>query len=180
MGVRMKNQNKLILYAVIFLVIAGLIAGVSAAPPVRVCDGGSCRPLSPQSDNTYHIGNEIGLSARDITLGAGTEDVEIKKADQTILMNEGGTINISAHKYKDFAIISMEDTGFGMTNEQANQVFDEFYKVDESRHDLKSHGLGLTISMRIVEKHGGRIWVENSEIGKGTTISFTLPLFKKK
>jgi signal transduction histidine kinase len=62
-----------------------------------------------------------------------------------------------------------------MTKEQLERLFDEFYKADESRHDFDSSGLGMSIAKRIVEKHGGRIWVESDGIGKGSTFYFTLP-----
>jgi signal transduction histidine kinase len=72
--------------------------------------------------------------------------------------------------------ISIADQGIGMNEEQLNHVFDEFYKADESRHDFDSSGLGMPISKRIVEKHGGCIWAESNGIGKGSTFYFTLPI----
>ena len=63
-----------------------------------------------------------------------------------------------------------------MTPEQMTHVFDEFYKADWSRHDFDSSGLGLPICKRIVEKHGGKIWVESKGVGKGSTFYFTLPI----
>ena len=54
-------------------------------------------------------------------------------------------------------------------------IFDEFYKVDESRHDMSSVGLGLAICKRIVEKHNGKIWAASQGKGKGTTMYISLP-----
>ena len=88
----------------------------------------------------------------------------------------GGTIRISAEKNCNFATISVADTGRGMTDEQVFHIFEEFYKADESRHDLLSHGLGLSICKRIVEQHGGGIWAESLGLGKGSTLFFTIPL----
>ena len=83
-------------------------------------------------------------------------------------------ININTEIEKDMVIISITDNGIGMTKEQIKHVFEEFYKVDESRHDLMSHGLDLTISKKIIEHHGGNIWVKSSGIGKGSTFYFKL------
>jgi len=85
----------------------------------------------------------------------------------------GSTITIDAKKGKDFVTISMSDTGIGMTKEQLDHIFEEFYKADGSRHDLYSHGLGLSICKNIVEKHGGKIWAESPGKGKGSTFYFT-------
>jgi PAS domain S-box-containing protein len=85
----------------------------------------------------------------------------------------GSTLTIDAKKGKDFVTISMSDTGIGMTEEQLSHIFDEFYKADESRHDLYSHGLGLPICKNIVEKHGGKIWAESPGKEKGSTFYFT-------
>ena len=88
--------------------------------------------------------------------------------------DDGGTITIDAHRYKDSVTISVRDTGIGIIKEQLKYVFDDFYKVDNSRHSLGSCGLGLSICRRIVEKHGGKIWVESPGLKKGTTFYFTI------
>ena len=93
---------------------------------------------------------------------------------------EGGIVILDAKKDKDFVTISVKDNGIGMTKEQMDRIFDEFYKTDESRHDLDSSGLGLSICKRIVEKHGGRIWVESFGSGKGSTFYFTLQTGNEK
>ena len=93
---------------------------------------------------------------------------------------DSGTITIDAKQDKDFVTVSIKDTGAGMTEEQLSRIFDEFYKVDWSRHDFDSSGLGLPICKRIVEKHGGKIWAESKGEGKGTTMYFTLPMSSEK
>lgn len=94
-------------------------------------------------------------------------------------MIDGGTLVFDAEKVEEktgfFINVSIRDTGIGLTKEQTDHLFDEFYKVDESRHKLDSTGLGLSICKRIIEKHGGRIWAESQGPGKGVTIHFTIP-----
>lgn len=93
--------------------------------------------------------------------------------------NDEGNIIIDANDDGHFVTISVKDTGIGLTQEQTKKIFDEFYKVDESRHDFTSTGLGLPICKRIVEKHGGKIWVESYGENKGTTFYFTIPTGSK-
>jgi len=92
----------------------------------------------------------------------------------------GGMITIDAERDDDFVSIYVKDTGVGMTEEQLGKIFDEFYKVDTSRNEMDSSGLGLSICKRIVEKHGGNIWVESQGKGKGTTFYFTLKSSNEK
>jgi len=93
-------------------------------------------------------------------------------------MPEGGKLTFNTVEIKeiDNIVISVKDTGCGMNQNQLTHIFDEFYKTDESRHNLESIGLGLSICKRIIEKHKGRIWVESGK--KGTTFYFTLKIGK--
>ena len=93
---------------------------------------------------------------------------------------KNGKIIFEAEQDKNYAKISIKDTGQGMTKQQIKHAFEEFYKADQSRHDFQSSGLGLTISKRIVEKHNGKIWMESIGPGKGTTVFFILPLYENK
>ncbi len=91
-------------------------------------------------------------------------------------MGDGGTLTFDAYHQDGLAVLSIRDTGIGLTTKQSEHIFDEFYKVDKSRHELGSAGLGLSICKRIVQMHGGQIRVESDGEGKGTTFLFTLPL----
>jgi len=88
---------------------------------------------------------------------------------------EGGKIEFLARPDGENIVVEVRDTGIGLEGDQKQKIFDEFYKVDESRHDVRSSGLGLSICKKIIERHGGKIWAESEGIGKGTSIHFTLP-----
>ncbi len=85
----------------------------------------------------------------------------------------GGEIRIGARRENDVVLVEVSDTGVGIPEDLWEKVFDEFYQVDRRRYG--GTGLGLTIVRNIVEEHGGKIWV-NSEVGKGSSFYFTVPL----
>ncbi|MDG6219772.1 MAG: HAMP domain-containing sensor histidine kinase, partial [Candidatus Thermoplasmatota archaeon] len=84
------------------------------------------------------------------------------------------TISITCSSTQTTISISIKDTGIGMNKEQLSHVFDEFYKADESRHDFRSTGLGMSICKKIIESHNGHINIYSEGLGKGTTVTFTL------
>jgi two-component system, OmpR family, phosphate regulon sensor histidine kinase PhoR len=88
----------------------------------------------------------------------------------------GGTIQVSAQLSDGEITVSIRDNGIGIPTEDASQIFERFYKVDRARTS-KGMGLGLSIAKAVIEEHGGRIWVD-SEMGKGSTFSFTIPTLK--
>ena len=89
---------------------------------------------------------------------------------------EGGRISLKASRTDGAVEIAVTDTGIGIAHEDQAAVFEEFRQVgsDETRKQ-EGTGLGLTLAKKFVELHGGRIWVE-SEPGRGSTFTFTLPL----
>ncbi|URN96292.1 MAG: HAMP domain-containing histidine kinase [Candidatus Pristimantibacillus lignocellulolyticus] len=87
-----------------------------------------------------------------------------------------GTITISLRQAEEQAIILITDTGIGIAKQDQLHIFERFYKADHARERSKGgNGLGLSIVKKIVEMHGGTITVE-SELGKGTTSTITLPI----
>ena len=89
-----------------------------------------------------------------------------------------GTVTCKAVTQDNEIIVSIEDTGMGIAQEDQLKVFDKFKQVGDTLTDKpKGTGLGLPICKEIIEYHGGRIWVE-SELKKGSTFSFSLPLSK--
>jgi GAF domain-containing protein len=88
---------------------------------------------------------------------------------------EGGRIGINARQADGSVEISVSDTGIGIAPEDQAKIFEEFRQVgSDYAHKVEGTGLGLTLAKKFVELHGGKIWVE-SEVGKGSTFSFTLP-----
>jgi len=122
------------------------------------------------------IDNTIGR-----TLKVKADRLRLEELLTNILENsvkyskDGCTITVAAEQVNGMVKVSIADTGIGMTKEEIDRIFDEFYKADSARHDIQSTGLGMSICKRIVEKHGGSIWVESPGPGKGTTVFFTLP-----
>lgn len=85
--------------------------------------------------------------------------------------NPGGTITVNLVDREKDILVQITDTGIGIPEEHLPHIFDAFYRVNT---DPPGSGLGLSIVKKIVEAHGGEIWVE-SEPGKGSTFRFTLP-----
>lgn len=88
----------------------------------------------------------------------------------------GGPISVKGETKNSLFELSIKDQGIGLSPENIKKVFDKFYKVDTSNTTLEGSGLGLNIAKHIIEAHGGKIWLE-SKINKGTTVTFTIPLW---
>ncbi|MFN7994558.1 MAG: PAS domain S-box protein [Bryobacteraceae bacterium] len=89
---------------------------------------------------------------------------------------DGGSVIVRDSSDDHQLALTVEDTGIGIAPEEHEVIFDAFRQVAATTKGVKEGtGLGLAITKRLVEGHGGRIWVE-SELGKGTRVTFTLPL----
>jgi signal transduction histidine kinase len=126
----------------------------------------------------------IGLTlAVDEGLGDVTGDErKVKQILLNLLSNavkftpDGGRITLEAAPADGCVEISVTDTGMGIATEDQDAIFEEFRQVGEdSTRKREGTGLGLTLTKKFVEMHGGRIWVK-SQPGKGSTFTFTLPL----
>ena len=102
--------------------------------------------------------------------------VAINLIANAIKFTEAGTITCRAHSLSSEMVVSITDTGIGLAETEQERIFDKFQQVGDILSDKpKGTGLGLSICKQIVEHHGGRIWVD-SQLGRGSTFSFTVPL----
>jgi len=120
----------------------------------------------------------------DLQLGVGLPKVQAdsERIQQTIsnlvgnaikFTPSGGKITVRTRSTGEEVIVSVIDTGTGISAEQLPKVFDRYWQ--SARTDREGAGLGLAIAKGIIEGHGGRIWIE-STLGQGATASFTLPV----
>src|SRR3989344_5063668 len=86
----------------------------------------------------------------------------------------GGTISCTARVHKDAIEISVRDSGLGIPEEAKPHIFERFYRVPRKGEQIEGTGLGLFITKHLIEAMGGSIGFE-SEVGKGTTFTFTIP-----
>jgi signal transduction histidine kinase len=121
-------------------------------------------------------------STIDERLGAvGGDERKVKQVLLNLLSNalkftpEGGRIDVGARLHDHVAEVSVADTGIGIAPADQEAVFEEFRQVGAADKKAEGTGLGLALSRKFIELHGGRIWVK-SELGTGSTFTFTLPV----
>ena len=117
---------------------------------------------------------------KDLTTGKGDEQrlaqVLLNLFGNAIKFTEQGEVSVEMTVSNEKFLVSVSDTGPGLSEAEQKRIFEEFQQADSSSTREKGGtGLGLSIAKRIIEMHGGRIWVE-STLGKGSTFRFTLPV----
>ena len=127
-------------------------------------------------------GIELGLKLEDDIPEIYADERKVKQIAFNLLSNavkftpDGGRVGIQAVKEQEDIRVTVWDTGIGIKEEDKGKLFKEFQQLDSGANKrYQGTGLGLALSKRLVEMHGGRIWVE-SEPGKGSRFSFTLPI----
>ena len=109
------------------------------------------------------------------------DKTKIKQVALNLLANamkftpDGGSVGITASRHGGEVRVAVWDTGIGISPEDCGKLFQPFLQLDNTRtRKYEGTGLGLHLSRKFVELHGGRIWVESAP-GKGSRFSFTLP-----
>jgi len=126
---------------------------------------------------------KLGLKVRvppDLSIARGDEQriaqVLLNLLGNAIKFTDEGEVRVEVTASDETFLVSVADTGPGLSEADQKIIFDEFQQADDSNTREKGgSGLGLSISKKIVEMHGGRIWVE-SNVGNGSTFRFTLPV----
>ena len=126
---------------------------------------------------------ELDLKAMvptDLTTGKGDEQritqVLLNLLGNAIKFTEEGEVSVEVIVSNDTFLVSVSDTGPGLSEAAQKRIFKEFQQADSSStREKDGTGLGLSIAKRIIEIHGGHIWVE-STLGKGSTFRFKLPI----
>lgn len=103
------------------------------------------------------------------------KQVLINLIGNAIKFTEKGSITVEAGPQDKFVKVSVADTGLGMPPERQSQLFQKFRQVGDKKSGAMGSGLGLYISRLMIEGMGGKIWLERSEVGQGSTFCLTLP-----
>ncbi|HLW47270.1 MAG TPA: ATP-binding protein [bacterium] len=116
----------------------------------------------------------------DLPRGTGDErritQVFLNLVGNAIKFTEAGEVKVQVAEVDSMFHVSVADTGPGIPEADQQRIFEEFQQADSSSTRSKGGtGLGLSIAKRIIEMHGGRLWVQ-STVGKGSTFSFVLPI----
>ena len=125
---------------------------------------------------------------RVVDASVGTVSADERKVKQVLLnllsnavkfTPDGGGIRVEARLDSEGVAIAVTDTGVGIAAEHRELVFEEFEQVGKADKKAEGTGLGLALCKKFVELHGGRIWVQ-SQLGQGSTFTFTLPASRRE
>lgn len=107
------------------------------------------------------------------------KDVLLNLIDNAIKYTKKGSIDVKLSKKDSHALVEVSDTGIGLEEGDIDKLFNKFSRgQDSTKINTGGSGLGLYVAKKIIDAHGGKIWVESSGKGNGSKFSFTLPLSK--
>ena len=128
---------------------------------------------------SHGISLELDVAAEVGTVAG--DELKLKQVVLNLLSNavkftpDGGAVSVSARVAANEVHVSVVDTGLGIAEQDRERIFEAFQRGDRAaRSGAEGTGLGLTLSRRIVNMHGGRLWMESEE-GAGSTFSFAIP-----
>ena len=136
--------------------------------------------ISMHSERASRGGIDLGLTAAPEEITVTADERRLRQVVFNLLANaikftpDGGRVDISASADDGHVEIAVADTGPGIPAGDLEGIFEEFEQSSDGKK-VEGTGLGLPLSRKLVELHGGRLWVE-SELGRGSTFRFTLPV----
>jgi signal transduction histidine kinase len=137
--------------------------------------------VSMHSERASRGGLELAVSTEPEEIAVTADERRVRQIVFNLLSNAvkftpaGGKVDVAARLDDGQVDIAVADTGPGIPAEDLDTIFEEFEQTPDGRQADEGTGLGLPLSRKLVELHGGRIWVE-SELGRGSTFHFTLPV----
>jgi signal transduction histidine kinase len=139
--------------------------------------------VSLQSEHASREGIELSVATEPAEITTTADERRVRQVVLNLVSNAvkftpaGGRVDVSAHVEDGHVEIGVSDTGPGIAAADREAIFEEFEQTSAGRQ-AEGTGLGLPLSRKLVELHGGRLWVE-SEVGRGSTFRFTLPLHQE-
>jgi signal transduction histidine kinase len=136
--------------------------------------------VSMHAERAKQAGIELGLKTEPEEITITADERRVRQIVFNLVSNavkftpSEGRVDISAHLENDHVEVAVADTGPGISAAELETIFEEFEQTAEGKQ-VEGTGLGLPLSRKLVELHGGRLWAE-SEPGRGSTFLFTLPV----
>jgi len=136
--------------------------------------------LSLVRERATDHGIQLVLQADDGLGSISADELRLKQVLVNLLSNavkftpDGGSVTVRAGRDSGDVVITVSDTGIGIEPEDQARIFDSFQQGSRSASTTEGTGLGLTLSKRIVELHGGTLWVRSTP-GEGSTFGMTIP-----
>ncbi|MFH1112969.1 MAG: PAS domain S-box protein [Pseudomonadota bacterium] len=148
---------------------------------IQLLENGLSMIRERAAKGSIELEHKIDNSTADLEIRA--DNVKLRQVLYNLLANavnftpQGGTVRVEAEVNEADVVISVIDTGIGIDRANQKRIFEAFEQVDSSfSRRTPGTGLGLALSRRLVELHGGEIRVESQGKGKGSTFSFTIPI----